>query len=67
MENRIDRKEDESLYRPKVHSERIRALYHSSKRRESSPWLFFSTRQYGISPQVMALIVLSRKNQFSKK
>ena len=27
MENRIDRKNDESLYQPKVHSERIRALY----------------------------------------
>lgn len=27
MENRIDRKEDESLYQPKIHSERIRNLY----------------------------------------
>lgn len=27
MENRIDRKNDESLYQPKVHSQRIRALY----------------------------------------
>jgi hypothetical protein len=27
MENRIDRKCDESLYQPKIHSERIRALY----------------------------------------
>ena len=27
MENRIDRKGDESLYQPKIHSERIRALY----------------------------------------
>jgi hypothetical protein len=27
MENRIDRKNDESLYQPKIHSERIRALY----------------------------------------
>ena len=27
MENRIDRKDDESLYQPKIHSERIRALY----------------------------------------
>src|SRR5687768_10259559 len=27
MENRIDRNEDESLYQPKIHSERIRALY----------------------------------------
>jgi len=35
MENRIDKKEDESLYQPKIHSERIRALYHPSKRRES--------------------------------
>src|SRR4026209_237364 len=28
MENRIDRKNDESLYQPKIHSERIRTLYH---------------------------------------
>src|SRR5215213_7891167 len=27
MENRIDRKNDENLYQPKIHSERIRALY----------------------------------------
>jgi hypothetical protein len=27
MENRIDRKDDESLYQPKIHSERIRTLY----------------------------------------
>jgi hypothetical protein len=27
MENRIDRKDDESLYQPKIHSERIRSLY----------------------------------------
>ena len=27
MENRIDRGGDESLYQPKIHSERIRALY----------------------------------------
>ena len=27
MENRIDRKNDESLYQPKIHSERIRVLY----------------------------------------
>src|SRR5215211_1018982 len=27
MENRIDRKGDESLYQPKIHSERIRSLY----------------------------------------
>jgi hypothetical protein len=27
MENRIGRKDDESLYQPKIHSERIRALY----------------------------------------
>lgn len=27
MENRIERKDDESLYQPKIHSERIRALY----------------------------------------
>jgi hypothetical protein len=27
MENRIDRKNDESLYQPKIHSERIRELY----------------------------------------
>jgi hypothetical protein len=27
MENKIDRKGDESLYQPKIHSERIRALY----------------------------------------
>jgi hypothetical protein len=27
MENKIDRKDDESLYQPKIHSERIRALY----------------------------------------
>jgi hypothetical protein len=27
MENRIDRKNDESLYQPKIHSERIRTLY----------------------------------------
>jgi hypothetical protein len=27
MENKIDRKQDESLYQPKIHSERIRALY----------------------------------------
>ena len=27
MENRIDRSGDESLYQPKIHSERIRALY----------------------------------------
>jgi hypothetical protein len=27
MENRIDRKKDESLYQPKIHSGRIRSLY----------------------------------------
>src|SRR5215216_5265819 len=27
MENKIDRKDDESLYQPKVHSDRIRELY----------------------------------------
>jgi len=27
MENRIDRKDDESLYQPRVHSDRIRELY----------------------------------------
>ena len=27
MENRIDRSGDESLYQPKIHSERIRSLY----------------------------------------
>lgn len=27
MENRIDRKNDERLYQPKIHSERIRTLY----------------------------------------
>ena len=27
MENRIDRKDDESLYQPKIHSRRIRTLY----------------------------------------
>ncbi len=27
MENRIDRKGDESLYQPKIHSDRIRTLY----------------------------------------
>jgi hypothetical protein len=27
MENRIDRRADESLYQPKIHSERIRVLY----------------------------------------
>jgi hypothetical protein len=27
MENRIDRRDDESLYQPKIHSERIRSLY----------------------------------------
>ena len=27
MENRIDRKDDESLYQPKLHSKRIRTLY----------------------------------------
>lgn len=27
MENRIDRKDDESLYQPKIHSERIKILY----------------------------------------
>ena len=27
MENRIDRKVDESLYQPKIHSDRIRELY----------------------------------------
>ena len=27
MENRIDRRGDESLYQPKIHSDRIRALY----------------------------------------
>jgi hypothetical protein len=27
MENRIDRKNDENLYQPKVHSDRIRELY----------------------------------------
>ena len=27
MENRIGRKDDESLYQPKIHSERIRKLY----------------------------------------
>jgi hypothetical protein len=27
MENRIDRKDDESLYQPRIHSDRIRTLY----------------------------------------
>ena len=27
MENRVDRKNDESLCQPKIHSQRIRALY----------------------------------------
>ena len=27
MDNRIDRKDDESLYQPQIHSERIRELY----------------------------------------
>ena len=27
MEKKIDRKKDESLYQPKIHSERIRSLY----------------------------------------
>jgi hypothetical protein len=27
MENRVDRKSDENLYQPKIHSERIRELY----------------------------------------
>ena len=27
MENRIDRKNDEALYQPEIHSERIRSLY----------------------------------------
>ena len=27
MENRIDRTKDESLYQPKIHSDRIKALY----------------------------------------
>jgi hypothetical protein len=27
MENRIERKDDETLYQPKIHSERIRELY----------------------------------------
>ena len=27
MENRIDRRGDESLYQPKIHSDRIRTLY----------------------------------------
>ena len=27
MQDKIDRKDDESLYQPKIHSERIRALY----------------------------------------
>lgn len=27
MENRINRKDDESLYQPKIHSDRIRVLY----------------------------------------
>jgi hypothetical protein len=27
MENRIDRQGDESLYQPKIHSERVRTLY----------------------------------------
>ena len=27
MENRIGRKDDESLYQPKIHSQRVKALY----------------------------------------
>jgi hypothetical protein len=27
MENRIDRKDDQSLYQPKIHSERVKTLY----------------------------------------
>jgi hypothetical protein len=27
MENRVDRKDDERLYQPKIHSERIKTLY----------------------------------------
>ncbi len=32
MENRIDRKDDQSLYQPKIHSDRIRALYDLKQR-----------------------------------
>ena len=28
MKDRIDRRLDENLYQPKIHSERIRSLYH---------------------------------------
>ncbi len=31
MEKRISRKDDESLYQPKIHSERIRTLYNLKK------------------------------------
>ncbi len=31
MENRIDRKNDENLYQPKIHSERVRELYKLKK------------------------------------
>jgi hypothetical protein len=31
MENRIDRKNDENLYQPKIHSEKIRTLYRLKK------------------------------------
>ena len=31
MENRISRKDDESLYQPKIHSRRIRTLYNIKK------------------------------------
>src|SRR5258708_36197224 len=27
MENRIDRKDDESVYQPRIHSERVKTLY----------------------------------------
>ena len=31
MDNRIDRKNDEFLYQPQIHSQRIRELYHIKK------------------------------------
>jgi len=36
MENRINRKDDESLYQPKIHSKRIRTL-HSLKEETGKP------------------------------
>jgi hypothetical protein len=69
MENRIDRKKDESLYQPKIHSDRIRELY-NLKRVTSLPMTVLLDQairdlkaNYGVIYQVEEEPVLEQVDQ----